>query len=93
MDAVSGALIDAGRLFSTIKAVIAKMAFFRHPFLGVELHHSKRTGLEASLTTIAGLGINKDDTVRPLTDSCNRASLFTRGGGALEAAGGIKGQS
>jgi len=91
MDAASKAFIDAGRPFPSINSVVTEMAFFRHTFRGIELHHSERTGLEAGLTTDTGFRINEDDAIRPLMDGINRAGLFARGFGALKAASGKKG--
>jgi hypothetical protein len=68
------------------------MTFFSHTFIDIELHHSKRTGLKAGLTTDAGIWIHKDDTVCSLIDGLNRTHLFARGFGALKAAGRKKGQ-
>jgi hypothetical protein len=68
------------------------MTFFSHTFFGIKLHHSKRTGLEAGLTTDAGIWVNEDDPVGPLMDGINRTRLFTRGFGALKAASRKKGQ-
>jgi hypothetical protein len=79
MDAASKALIDAGRPFPSINSMVTEMTFFSHTFIGIELHDSKRTGLEADLTTDARLWINEDDTVSPLMDGINRTHLFTRG--------------
>jgi len=92
MDAASEAWVNAGRPFPSINSMITEMAFFSHPFIGIELHHSQRTGLEAGLTTDAGIWINEDDTVRPLMDGLNRTHLFTGGFRALQAARRKKGQ-
>jgi hypothetical protein len=92
MHAAPNALIDAGRPFPSINSMVTEVAFFSHTFSGIELHDSKRTGLEARLTTDAGIWINQDDTVSPLMDGMNRARLFTRGFGALKAASRKKGQ-
>jgi hypothetical protein len=91
MDAASNALIDAGRLFPSINSMVTEMTFFSHTFIGIELHNSKRTGLEAGLTTDAGIWINEDDPVSPLMDCLNRAGLFTGRFGALKAASRKKG--
>jgi hypothetical protein len=93
MDAASNTLIDAGRPFPPINSMVTEMTFFSHSFSGIELHHSKRTGLEAGFTTDAGIWINQDDTVSPLMDGMNRARFFTRGFGALKAASRKKGQA
>jgi hypothetical protein len=67
------------------------MTFFSHAFNGVELHHSKRTGLEAGLTAVANLWINENDSVGPLVDGLNRTRIFTWGFRALKAARRKKG--
>ncbi len=79
MDAPANAFIDTGWLFPSINPVIAEMTFFSHAFNGIELHHSKRTGLEAGLTAVANLWINENDSVGPLVDGVNRARIFTWG--------------
>jgi hypothetical protein len=79
MNAASDALIHAGWPFPSINSVVTKMAFFSHPFIGIELHHSQRTGLEASLTTDAGIWINENDAVRPLMNGLDGTRLSTRG--------------
>ncbi len=78
-DAASKALVDTGRLFPSIDSMVTEMTFFSHAFMGIELHHSERTGLEAGLTAVANLWINENDSVGPLVDGVNRARIFTWG--------------
>jgi hypothetical protein len=92
MDAASNALIDAGRPLPSINSMVTEMTFFGHAFHGIELHHSKRTGIKAGLTTGAGFWIHKNDTVGSLIDGLNGADLFAGGVGALKAASRKKGQ-
>jgi hypothetical protein len=55
INASANALIDAGRLFTSINPVIAKVTFFCDPLFRIELHYSKRTGFKAGLASITTL--------------------------------------
>lgn len=93
MNASPDALIDASRPLSSINAMIAKMTFFHHTLLRIELHHAKRTSLHTGLASITRLRIYKHDAVRPLVDRIDRAGLLTGRSGALKAPNRIVGQS
>jgi hypothetical protein len=92
MDTSANTLIDAGRPFSLIDPVIAEMAFLRHTFFRIKLHHSKRTDLKTGFTSHTSLWIDKNDAIRSLADCVDGASLFTWRSGTMETTSRIIGE-
>ena len=93
MNASADTLIDAGRPFSSINAMIAEMTFFHDTLLRVELHHAKRTSLHTGSASSTCLRIYKHDAVRSLLDRIDRASLLAGWFGALKTTDRIIDQS